>query len=133
MDFEIRDNYFVPHPLQMLMESLTILDIGGLVWGIPELAKIPGGNGETILSSEMYVAKSSAQSGIESVIVNSQNDDRFDRKTSSNGQQYYFVLKAGNNETIGKSEMYNSKQAMENGIASVKNNAPTATIDDQTM
>jgi len=49
MDFEIRDNYYVPHPLQMLMESLAVLDFGGLVWKIPELGKIPGGNGETIL------------------------------------------------------------------------------------
>ncbi len=36
----------------------------------------------------------------------------------------YFVLKAGNGEIIGKSEIYSSKSACKNGIASVKKNAP---------
>jgi uncharacterized protein YegP (UPF0339 family) len=39
-------------------------------------------------------------------------------------------LKAGNNQVIGSSEMYSSTSAMENGIASVKKNAPIAEIDD---
>jgi uncharacterized protein YegP (UPF0339 family) len=39
-------------------------------------------------------------------------------------------LKAGNGQVIGKSEMYNSASAMENGIDSVKTNAPTAKIVD---
>jgi uncharacterized protein len=34
------------------------------------------------------------------------------------------VLKAANNQIIGKSEMYESVAAMENGITSVKKNAP---------
>ena len=47
-------------------------------------------------------------------------------------QKYYFVLKAGNGETIAQSEMYSSKQAALNGIQSVKTNAPTAPIRDNT-
>ncbi|WP_438273386.1 YegP family protein [Tenacibaculum soleae] len=31
---------------------------------------------------------------------------------------------------IGTSEMYSSNDAMENGIASVKKNAPNATVED---
>jgi uncharacterized protein YegP (UPF0339 family) len=50
---------------------------------------------------------------------------------SSNGQ-YYFVLKAGNGEPIAQSEMYSSKSAAMNGIESVKANAPSAPVDDQT-
>lgn len=46
--------------------------------------------------------------------------------------QYHFVLKAGNGETIAQSEMYSSKAAAMNGIASVKKNAGTAKVDDQT-
>lgn len=38
-----------------------------------------------------------------------------------------FNLKAGNGEIIGKSEMYSSKSACENGIQSVMKNAPEAT------
>ena len=46
--------------------------------------------------------------------------------------QYYFNLKAANGEIICQSEGYVSKQGAENGIASVKENAPGAPIDDQT-
>lgn len=86
-------------------------------------------NGEPILASEGYKAKSGAMNGIESVRENAGQDDRFKRKTSSNGKPY-FVLVAGNNEPIGKSEMYSSEAAMENGIAAVKEVAPNAPVDD---
>ena len=45
---------------------------------------------------------------------------------------YHFVLKASNGETIAQSEVYASKASAKNGIASVKKNAGTAAIDDQT-
>lgn len=71
--------------------------------------------------------KAGAENGIESVRNNAPNDSRYDRKTSVSGQPY-FVLKAANGEPIGNSEMYSSTTAMENGIASVKTNAPTASV-----
>ncbi|MCP4614401.1 MAG: YegP family protein [Planctomycetes bacterium] len=43
---------------------------------------------------------------------------------TGNDNQYYFHLKAENNEIIGHSEGYVSKQGAENGISSVKANAP---------
>jgi uncharacterized protein YegP (UPF0339 family) len=46
--------------------------------------------------------------------------------------QPYFVLKAMNGESIGKSELYNSKKSMEKGIASGKRNAPNARVNDLT-
>lgn len=46
--------------------------------------------------------------------------------------QYYFNLKADNGEIIAQSEGYTSKQSAENGIASVRSNAPAASVDDQT-
>jgi uncharacterized protein YegP (UPF0339 family) len=36
-----------------------------------------------------------------------------------------------NGQVIGKSEMYESKEAMENGIESVKKNVPAATLENQ--
>ncbi len=84
------------------------------------------GNGQIILSSEMYESKSSAENGIASVQKNAGDDARFERKTSTKGDPY-FVLKAGNGQEIGRSEMYSSTAAMENGIASVAKNAPDAT------
>ncbi|SDQ11243.1 YegP family protein [Microbacterium sp. cf332] len=53
-------------------------------------------------------------------------------KKSSNGWQYYFVLKAPNGEVIATSEMYNSKAAALNGANAVKIYAPTANIEDTT-
>jgi len=43
----------------------------------------------------------------------------------SNGQ-FHFVLKAGNAETILNSEMYTTKAAAQNAIASVQSNSPDA-------
>lgn len=88
---------------------------------------LKAGNGEVILSSEMYETKAAAQNGIESVKKNAADEARFDRRTAKNGDPY-FVLKAGNGEEIGRSETYSSTSAMENGIESVKTNAPDAAI-----
>ena len=90
---------------------------------------LKAGNGQVILTSEQYNSKSACENGIESVRNNSQNDDRFERKTAKDGSPY-FNLKASNGQVIGKSEMYSSTSAMENGIASVKKNAPDADVDD---
>ena len=90
---------------------------------------LTGGNGEIILTSETYVAKVGATRGIDSVRTNAPNDARFERKTSSD-KQHYFILKAANGETLGRSEMYTSTSAMEKGIASVKANAPAAAVKD---
>jgi len=84
-------------------------------------------NGQIILSSEAYDEKKSALKGIESVRKNAVNDKRFERKTAKDGSPY-FVLKAANDEIIGKSEMYKTKASMENGIASVGRNAPEASV-----
>lgn len=86
---------------------------------------LKAGNGQIILSSEMYESKASATNGIASVQKNARDDGRYDRKTSSSGKPF-FSLKAGNGEVIGTSEMYESTAAMENGIESVKSNAPGA-------
>jgi uncharacterized protein YegP (UPF0339 family) len=88
-------------------------------------------NGEVILTSQFYEAKASAEKGIDSVRRNAPDDGRFERKTSKAGEPY-FVLTAANNEVIGVSEMYSSSSAMENGIASVKTNAPEAKLKDLT-
>lgn len=88
------------------------------------------GNSEKILVSEAYEAKASAEGGIASVRQNSTDDARYGRKTASDGRRY-FTLTAANGQVIGTSEMYSSAAAMENGIASVKSNAPSATVIDR--
>jgi uncharacterized protein YegP (UPF0339 family) len=93
---------------------------------------LKAGNGEIILTSELYKAKSSALNGIESVKKNAVIDGRYERKIDKAGHPR-FNLKAANGEIIGSSEGYNSEAARDNGIESVKANAPTAAVDDETV
>lgn len=92
---------------------------------------LKAGNGEVILSSEMYNSKQAALNGISSVQVNSTYDRNYYRD-SSRANQPYFNLKAANREIIGTSQMYSSSSACEAGIASVKKNGPSSTIKDLT-
>jgi uncharacterized protein YegP (UPF0339 family) len=46
--------------------------------------------------------------------------------------QFRFRLKAGNGEIIATSEAYVSKAGAQNGIESVKTNAPGASVEDLT-
>ncbi|WP_028601551.1 YegP family protein [Ottowia thiooxydans] len=89
-------------------------------------------NGQIILSSEMYEAKGSAQGGIESVKKNGGNAANYEKLTGKDGSPY-FTLKAANHQVIGQSQMYSSESARDGGIASCVQNAPDATVDDQTV
>lgn len=106
-----------------------------------ELSKTAGGqfrfvlkaaNSETILTSELYKTKRAAQNGIASVQKNSPIEERYERKTASNGK-FLFNLKATNGQVIGTSEMYESERSREGGIASVKRNGPTEVVQDHTL
>jgi uncharacterized protein YegP (UPF0339 family) len=92
---------------------------------------LKAGNNQVILTSESYSSKAAAQNGIDSVKTNAPNDARYERKKAKDDSPY-FVLKAANSEPLGRSEMYSSASAMESGIASVKANAPSATVKDLT-
>lgn len=92
---------------------------------------LKAGNGETILTSERYTTKANAENGIESCRKNSPYDERYSRLTSTNDKPY-FVLKAANHEPIGRSELYETTQSRERGIASCKTNGPTAPVVDLT-
>ena len=92
---------------------------------------LKAGNGQVILTSELYESKAAAENGIESVRKNAADDGRYDRKESKAGEPY-FNLKAANGQVIGKSEMYSGTAAMENGIESVKKNGPDAAVEDNT-
>jgi uncharacterized protein YegP (UPF0339 family) len=86
-------------------------------------------NGEVILQSEHYKTKTSAKKGIASVQKNSGSEARFVKKDSKSGKPF-FVLRAGNNQVIGTSELYETARARDNGIASVSKNGQTNTIKD---
>ena len=52
--------------------------------------------------------------------------------TKDKAGKFRFTVIAANGQVIAQSEMYNSKQAAQDGIASVKANAPDAAVDDRT-
>lgn len=89
-------------------------------------------NGEIILTSEMYKQKASAHVGIISVQKNSKDAGKYSRLVAKNGKPY-FTLKAGNYQVIGNSEMYESTNARDKGVESVKKNGSTTTINDLTI
>ena len=93
---------------------------------------LKAGNGQVILSSEGYTAKSGCLNGIESVRKNAASDGNFERLDAKDGRKY-FTLKAGNGQVIGQSQMYADAGGRDNGIRSVMDNAPGAKLDDTTI
>ena len=83
---------------------------------------LKAGNGQVILTSEVYTTKAACENGVESVKKNASDDAKYERKESSNGKPM-FNLKAGNGQVIGTSELYESETARDNGVESVKKNA----------
>ncbi len=101
-------------------------------------------NGQVIATSEQYTTKAACENGIESVQENAPkaetedtttggtcSNPKFCLKEAKNGQ-FFFNLTATNGQTIATSEMYTTKAACENGIASVQENAPNAETEDTT-
>ncbi|WP_153446851.1 YegP family protein [Vibrio algicola] len=93
--------------------------------------RLKAGNGQNILASEGYTTKASCENGIESVKTNAPDDSRFERKETASGK-HMFNLKAGNHQVIGTSQSYASIASRDNGIESVKTNAPSAQVEDLT-
>ncbi len=88
---------------------------------------LKAGNGQVILSSQMYASKSSAMNGIESVKKNCGDDKCYEMKTAKNGK-VHFNVKSTNGQIIGSSQMYAAESGAKNGMASVRKNAPNAGI-----
>lgn len=99
-------------------------------------------NGQVIATSEVYTTEAACRNGIESVMKNApianvedQTVENFEAVThpkfemyEDKGGEFRFRLKARNGEIIATSEGYTTKANCENGIESVKKNAPEAQI-----
>ena len=101
---------------------------------------LKAGNGEVIASSEVYSTIAACRKGVDSV-ARIAADANFADLTQEQealhpkfelyqdkGGQFRFRLKARNGEIVATSEAYTTKTACENGIASVRKNAPEASI-----
>ncbi len=99
-------------------------------------------NGQVIGVSEVYTTKAACEKGIESVRKNAEIaniedqtadpiveavNPKFEIYTDKSGE-FRFRLKARNGEIILASEGYKAKTSCENGIESVRKNAPEAEI-----
>ncbi len=92
--------------------------------------RLKAANGENILASEGYSTKQNCDKGIDSVKKNAPDDANYDRKMTV-ANKYMFNLKAsGNHEIIGTSQSYETAAGRDNGIESVKTNAPDAEVVD---
>ena len=99
-------------------------------------------NGQVIATSEVYESAAACRNGIESVRKNAavanfedQTVADFEKVThpkfemyQDKAGEYRFRLKARNGEIIATSEGYKTKANCENGIDSVKKNAPEAEV-----
>lgn len=106
---------------------------------------LKAGNGEVILTSEVYSSLASCKKGIASVAKNGpiaavedQTVESFKKETNPKFEVYVdkkgefrFRLKARNGQIIGTGEGYTTLKACQNGIASVKKNAADATVKEE--
>ena len=106
---------------------------------------LKAGNGQTILTSEVYTTEAACRKGIESVMKNAplarlenrteegwttQVNPKFEMYLDKRGA-YRFRLKARNGEIIAVSDGYTAKAGCLNGIESVRLNAPGAKIAEE--
>lgn len=99
-------------------------------------------NGQVIATSEVYNSDAACKNGVESVRKNAAiakledqtvenfetvTNPKFEMYTDKAGE-YRFRLKARNGEIIATSEGYVAKASCENGIESVRKNAPEAEV-----
>jgi len=102
---------------------------------------LKAGNGEVIATSEVYNSESACMNGIASVKSNcaanveDQTVENFEQQKhpkyeiyADKSGEFRFRLKARNGEVIAVSEGYKTKTSCQNGIESVKKNAPEAEI-----
>lgn len=87
--------------------------------------------GETLLTSELYKTKGSAEQGVAAVQTNCVLGERYELKRASSGQAF-FNLKAANHQVIGTSPLHANDAARDADVARLKAQGALATIKDLT-
>ncbi len=103
---------------------------------------LKAGNGEVIAASEVYSSEDACRNGAASVkknapiaeiedqtaeAVETKKNPKFEVYADKAGE-FRFRLKAANGQVIAVSEGYKTMASCQNGIASVKKNAPDADV-----
>ena len=89
--------------------------------------RLKASNGIPILASQGYKDKRGCTNGIKSVQKHCQDEKCFEKKVAKNGRMFFNIV-ARNGQIVAKSQMYKSRSGMNNGIKSIMNNAPGASV-----
>jgi uncharacterized protein YegP (UPF0339 family) len=73
-------------------------------------------NGDVLITSEGYTTKRNKTVGMNSVRVNGKVKQMYVISPSLKGEKWYFILKATNGKTIGRSKMYTTKEHCEDAV-----------------
>ena len=103
---------------------------------------LKAGNGEVIATPEVYSSIAACRKGVDSVsriaadanfadltLEQTALHPKFEMYEDKSGQ-FRFRLKARNGEIVATSEAYTTKAACENGVESVRKNAPEAAVEE---
>lgn len=88
-------------------------------------------NSTTLLVSEGYTTKANAIKGIHSIKKNAPRIEKLIPRESENGK-YFYVIKAGNGQVIGKSSLYTTDKLRNSAMKKVREQSPEADILDFT-
>ena len=83
--------------------------------------RLKAANGQVILQGKSYETKKESARAIESVLLNGNDESRYEIKEAADGQKY-FILTSSTGTVIGRSQLYKSESGLKNGIMSVGNN-----------
>jgi len=83
--------------------------------------RLKAANGQVILQGRSYETKKESARAIESVLLNGNDESRYEVKESADGEKF-FILTSSTGEVIGRSQHYKSESGLKNGIMSVGNN-----------
>lgn len=79
-------------------------------------------DGQVILNSEGYTTEAARDNGVQSVINNAGNADRYETH-SNDGGGFYFILNAGNGQEIGRSVTFRSEDSRNGAITLIQGEA----------
>jgi len=79
-------------------------------------------SGKTFLRSEGYTTEKAMKNGITSVTKNAHEEKRWTSGTALDDKYYYYAIKAGNGQEIGRSCYYKTKDEMEKDFDWIRSN-----------
>jgi uncharacterized protein len=86
--------------------------------------------GQVMFTSREFATKAEALQAIEACRSNAASETQFELKKLPT-QALFFVLKSGDGQVLGTSELYGTNDWRAKGIAMVKSIGPAATLDDK--